>query len=140
MTLSELLATEDYAALPDVEASALANRKRHPGNTYWSYRSLMSVGGIGIAATRRLIQSIDLAAVVDPVVSEIRWSLREGTGVNAGDLNTQAMLDTFAADEQLPLTAADVVAIKSLAENQRSDADLYGLGRVEEKHVRWARQ
>jgi hypothetical protein len=127
MTLTELLATADYTGLSDAEAATLANQKRHRGNSFWTYKALMSESGIGIDATRRLIQTIDAAAASDPVVAEIRWSLREGTGVNANDASTRGMIDMMAANSQLPLTTQDATTIKGLADNQKSDAELYGL-------------
>lgn len=140
MTLTELLATADYAGLSDSEAAALANQKRHPGPAFWTYRGLASSQGIGTAATRRLIQTMDAVATADPLVGEMRYSLRGETGIDANDAETQGMLDSFAADSDLQLTADDANAIQSLADNQKSDVELYGLGTVQEKHVRWSRQ
>lgn len=145
MTLDELLKTDDYAGLTDAEAAALANQQRHAVTVaaYHTYRSLAGEGGIGTAATRRLIQTMDGASASDPLVGEMRHSLRGNgapPGINADDSHTQAMLDQFAVDSDLPLTESDAAAVKALAESTESDVQRHGLGSVEEKHVRWVRE
>lgn len=127
MTLAELLATADYVGLSDGDAADLANQKRHPGESFHTYRGLASSNGIGTAATRRLIQTMDAVAATDALVAEMRFALRGEIGIDANDAETQGMLDAFAGNGDLPLTQDDADAIKALANNQRSDADLYGL-------------
>lgn len=141
MTLSALLATAEYADLLDADAVALVNQQRHAItiDAWHTYRSLAGRHGIGVDATRRLIQTMDAASVADPLVGEMRHSLRGGEGINANDPSTQAMIDAFAANADLPLTIGDAAAIKTLADATESDADRYALGTVEEKHIRWAR-
>lgn len=145
MNLKQLLQTAEYAGLSDADAAALANEQRHAitVNAYHTYRSLAGDGGIGTAATRRLIATMDGAADSDPLVSEMRHCLRGNgnpPGINANDAATQGMLGQFATSEQLPLTAEDADAIKALADSTESDADRHSLGTVEEKHVRWVRE
>ena len=140
MTLEELLLTDDYIGLTDVEAAELANSKRHPStaDSWWTYRDLAGHNGVGPDITRRLIETIDVAATTDKLVAEMIYSLRTDPGLNANDDATKAMLDAFAAS-QLPLTESDAAAIKALADTTVSDAEINGLGVVEDKQVRWAR-
>lgn len=137
MTLTELLATDDYVGLTDVAAAALANQRRHSGERRLSYLRLSSLLDPNIV--RRLIATVDAVAASDTLVAEVRNFLRSDGGVDVGNAVTQAMLDQFAANEQLPLTAADATAIKALADNMHSDAELHGLGVVKVGHVQMAR-
>lgn len=144
MNLSELLATGDYIGLSDADAASLANEKRHAitVDAWHTYRSLASSKGIGIEATRRLIQTMDAATASDPLVGEMRHNLRgngDPNGINANDPNTQAMIDSFAANEQLPLTLADAAAVKALADSTESDVERHRLGTVREGTVQQAR-
>lgn len=137
MTLTELLATDDYAGLSDVDAVALANMRRHAGERRLSYLGLSKL--LHPDVVRRLIATMDAVAASDALVAEVRNFLRSDGGVDVGNAVTQAMLDSFAANEQLPLTTADADAIKALANNLHSDAELYGLGVVKTGHVQMAR-
>lgn len=145
MTLVELLNTEEYLSLSNADAAALINQKRHAGPSVWKYKSLSSTQGVGLAVAERLTRTMngvadDVNHQYHGIVGEMRNELRgSGSGIDINDANTQLMLDAFAADGNFPLTADDAAAIKALAENQVSDAELYGLGVVQEKHVRWAR-
>lgn len=136
MTLAELLATADYAGLSDSEAAVLANQKRHISTHRVTYLGLANVLDADIV--RRLISTIKAVAANDSLVSEIRNFLR-GDGVDVGHATTRAMLDAFSADVNLPLTEDDAMAVKALAENQISDAELYGLGVVRVGHIVKAR-
>lgn len=137
MTLAELLATDDYVGLTDVAAAELANQRRHSGERRLSYLGLSSL--LDPKIVRRLIATVDAVAASDTLVAEVRNFLRSDGGVDVGNAVTQAMLDQFAANEQLPLTAADATAIKALANNLHSDAELYGLVVVKIGHVQMAR-
>lgn len=137
MTLTELLVTDDYVGLTDAAAAALANQRRHAGERRLSYLGLSSLSDPYIV--RRLIATVDTVAASDTLVAEVRNFLRSDGGVDVGNAVTQAMLDQFAANEQLPLTAADATTIKALADNMHSDAELYGLGVVKVGHVQMAR-
>lgn len=141
--LRALLATEEYAAIADpADAAALANEQRHSvaAPTQWTYLGLASSMGIGIEAAGRLIATIDVVAESNPVVAEMRNFLRDPNGgISPAEVGTQAMLDTFAANEALPLTEADATAIKALGSKLRSDAEQLGLGAVSVPHIIRAR-
>jgi hypothetical protein len=133
MRLADLLQSEGYANLTDSAKVALANEKRHAvsRDTFHTYRSLASTAdGIGPDPTRRLIQTIDIISASDPLVGEMRYSLRGERGLNVRDQSTLGMLAMFAASDQLPLTAEDVDAITALSSSLESDADQNGLGVV----------
>lgn len=144
MTLAELLATADYSGLTSAEASILANEKRHAitVDVWHTYRSLAGGSGVGMAATRRLIQTMDAASAIDPLVGEMRHSLRgngDPNGINANDPGTRAMLDSFAANTDLRLEVDDAAAIKALADSTESDVERHNLGAVREGEVQIAR-
>jgi hypothetical protein len=133
MSIRELLATAEYEGLSDDEIVALASEKRHAitRNAFHTYRSLASSVGIGPDATRRLIQTLDAVSVADPLVSEIRHSLRGEVGLNVNDVVTIGMLQAFAANEALPITADDVAAIVLLSAATESDIDRHGAITIE---------
>jgi hypothetical protein len=132
MNIQSLLKTQEYIGLSDIQVVELANEKRHHvyRNVFHTYRSLASTVGIGPDATRRLIQTLDIVAMSDPLVSEIRHVLRGEVGLNVNDQITLSMLDLFAGNEQLPLTTNDVLLIKGLSRFTESDADINRLGIV----------
>jgi hypothetical protein len=132
MRLADLLQNSDYAGLSDSAKVALANEKRHAvsRDAFHTYRSLASASdGIGPDATRRLIQTIDTVSASDPLVGEMRYSLRGEKGLNVRDQATLGMLDYFVSIG-LPLTSDDVSAITSLSQYHESDADRNQLGVV----------
>lgn len=142
MKLHELLQTDDYAGLSVEGAAELANTRRHAitVDAYHTYRSLASGSGIGVEPTRRLIQTLDAASQADPLISEIRHSLRGERGINVNDPSTQGMLALLAGDSDLPLTSGDVNAIVALTVGAESDVQRHGLGTIEAKHVDWVRE
>jgi hypothetical protein len=129
MSIRELLATAEYQGLADDEIVVLANAKRHEitRDAFHTYRSLASASGIGPDATRRIIQTLDAVSVADPLVAEIRHSLRGEVGLNVNDAATQGMLAAFAASDQLPITLEDVAAVVALSAATESDVERFGI-------------
>lgn len=139
MTLSELLATPEYAGLTDEEACELLHQKRHVGEARYTYLGLAKY--LDPDTVRRLASTVDAVATSDPLVEKMRLWLEgggDGMGLDVGDEKTRAMVDAFADDTNLPLTENDAEAIKALA-IVVSDADLYGFQRVTAKHIMWDR-
>lgn len=127
----------NYAAMSDAQVSMDLNELRYVAATRVTYVSLAADLDLGIV--RRLIETVDSVAAGDVLVKEMQNWLRSDTGVDIGSDKTRAMLDAFAANTNLPLTAEDSAAIKSLAEGKTSRAAELGLGIVKPGHVEQAR-
>lgn len=137
MDLRALLQTADYAGLSVNQAYDLVHQRRHPGERRLTYLGLAAL--LGDAVARRLAETFDVAGAADALIAEIEHDLRGGaTGIDVGNALVQGMLDTWAANGALALTASDAAAIKGLAANQRSDVELHGLGAVTRVAVREA--
>lgn len=126
-----------YSGMSDSQASDDLNELRYVAATRVTYISLAAE--IDLDIVRRLISTVDTAAIGDVLVKEMQNWLRSDTGVDIGSSKTRAMLDSFAANPALPLTGDDAAAIKSLAENKSSRATELGLGVVKPGHVEQAR-
>lgn len=140
--LKNLLATPEYAGLSDAAAADLANQQRHETDdlTQWTYLGLASSQGVGVEVTGRLIATIDAVAESNPVVAEMRHFLRTPSGgISPAEPATQAILDSFADNGDLPLTESDATAIKALGVRLESDAQQNGLGTVGVEQVKRAR-
>ena len=138
--LKELLATDTYTSLTEKEAFGKLHEERHAVlvGTRGTYLGLASQVNPDIV--RRLIQSVDGAALADPLVSEIRNYLRSDSGVDIAHATTRAMIDQFAANVALPLTTEDATVIKALAEDMHSDAEKHKIGNVKIGHIQEARK
>lgn len=97
--------------------------KRRPGERQVGYKEFM--GTLGSVIGGRLINSMKAAASSDAVVEVWHNLLLRSETINVNNAEVQAMLNAFAANQLLPLTADDATAIKALADNQISDAEHY---------------
>ena len=125
--LKALVLQSKYSAFDNATLAAELAIQRNRGPAEYTMRGMAQTLGAAIAG--RLFASMDAASDSNPLVKWYRESLLNNhefeVDLNNDDVRT--MVDSFAANGQLPLTSADAATIKALADNRLSDAKAYGL-------------
>lgn len=124
-----ILLDAECAGLTDEEAVAYLNE---PGAAVLVRPTMVTERGLyaqlGPATAEPILQALEAAAEVDPVVRRaLKWLAPPSDGIDLGDAYTRGMLDQLVAAEVL--TADQAAVLKALAESPATLAEYWLLGR-----------
>jgi len=129
---------EVFGELSNADAAAEMNKLQFPGKRRMAVLEIAAELGTGVSG--RLVASMEAASATDFTVKHVLRLLENGGTVDINHTTTRVMLDSFAANADLPLTTDDAAAIKTLADNRESYATLNNLRKVKEGHIKMERR